>query len=424
MTLQRSSLEDTGNTLIADVFDQPTEECLIDGYTHLERYVNDGSPSGFSTDVPAEFSPSSPRESFELPVYLLSRSALVQVGMFDYSWATAGASGGQLPLPLHPVVVEEVLKLFPFIAGQPRLLLTVIPTSSGRTVLVRSEKDRPHFIKLHYPYELGRFPRDLCLYKWIAALENSRELDAHTARFPTSLAFLPESGGVFLPDRTPQLGVGAIFREFVPHPERRTPTFLVPAFSLFARRVYPAILTQILETLSDQPVETESFISHFVLPALQAFAFLALDLGLIPEMHAQNVLFEVALTLKKTRVIIRDLGDLFKDYVVRRERNLHTSFCSYKSIDPKVDSELFQRRSFAFDFKFSHYLLRPLAECFAAATGKVLQSVLERIREVCRIVVLQRAPDYFSSPNLWYCYPNKRNVGRREYQEQTAPLFR
>ncbi len=427
MTSRRSSLEGIGNTLIADVFGRPTEDRLLDVYIHLERYVNDGSPSGFSTGVPAEFSPLSPRESFELPVYLLPRSALVQVGILDYSWAAA-VSAEQLPLPLHPVVVGEVLRMFPFIEGLPRLMLPVIPTASARTVLVRSEKDRPHFIKLHYPYELGRFPRDLCLYKWLAALENSRELDAHTARFPTFFAFLPESGGVFLPDRAPRSGVGAIFREFIPRPERQIATLLVPAFSLFAGCVPPAhgrpLLIQILEMLSDRSTETESFMSHFVLPALEVFAFLALDLGLIPEMHAQNVLFEVDPALKKTRLIIRDLGDLFKDYVVRRERNLHTSFCSYKSIDPRIDSDLFQRRSFAFDFKFSHYLLLPLGQCFAVATGRVLESVLERIREACRIVMLQRAPDYFASPNLWYRYPKQRNVGRRAYQEQTAPLFR
>lgn len=250
----------------------------------------------------------------------------------------------------------------------------------------------------------------------------------HTARFPTSLAFLPESGGVFLPDRAPQLGVGAIFREFIPHPESRIATLLVPAFSLFAGGVPSPygrpLVIQILEMLSERPTETETFISYFVLPALEAFAFLALDLGLIPEMHAQNVLFEVNPTLKKMRLIIRDLGDLFKDYVVRRERNLHTSFCSFKTLDPRVDPDLFQRRSFAFDFKLSHYLLHPLAQCFATATGNVLESVLARIREACRIVVLQRAPDYFSSPNLWYCYPNQRNVGRRTYQERMAPLLR
>src|SRR5947207_2233007 len=100
-------------------------------------------------------------------------------------------------MPIHPVAENNLTSLHAALRGVSRFTIPVIPTSSGRTVMHTATPETTHFIKLHYPYEIGRFARDLKLHKWLSGLENSRELRQHEAEFPKEFAYLNECSGVY-----------------------------------------------------------------------------------------------------------------------------------------------------------------------------------------------------------------------------------
>jgi hypothetical protein len=145
-------------------------------------------------------------------------------------------------------------------------------------------------------------------------------------------------------------------------------------------------------------------------PLIDGFVFLATKLGLIPEWHAQNVLF-------------RDVADVFKDYEIRRSLTKHTAFCSYKAVNPPHNSDLFKRRSFAFDFKLGEYLLFPLATRFAREFGFDADQVVSQIRELT-LDAWKRFPGYFESSSAWYDYPERPLVVRGDYRVRQNPRFR
>ncbi len=405
----------------------PDRQNLVDAYVFLERYCNDGSISGFDRTVPERYSPFTKKATFELPILELDRYRLIQIGEIPYLWARDTLLAGKLPMPIHPVSENDLISSHPALGGVSQFTIPVIPTSSGRTVMHTSGRETPHFIKLHYPYEIGRFGRELKLHKWLSGLENSRELRQHEVEFPRGLAYLDEHSGVYYEGEHPIGGFGAIFRDFRPRPPRNNSPLLVPTFSLYAERGRPSgyrpLLVDLLEVLTKGRARLDDFLQVLIRPVLECYRFLTLDLGLIPEAHSQNTLLECDLESCVVRVVFRDLGDIFKDYSIRCARRLHTSFCSYKCLDPRQDADIFQRRSFAFDFKLGYYLLEPMCRCFADATGVAVNNVIPAVRELS-VSLWKDADDYFEDSAHWYCYPPERGVNRDSYERRSKPLFR
>jgi len=395
----------------------------IETYLHLERYWNDGSPSGFDATVGAPYSPFSDSPSFSLPVHAVDRLQCIQVGDIPYIWAQEILDAGKIPIPLHPDVQQEIIERYDRLDGQVHIHLEVVPLANARTVFPRCENDTPHFVKLHYPHIIGRFTRDLYLFKWLSGLENSRELFSIQKRFPSCFGFLHESSGTFVEGTTGNPGFGILYREFTPRP-RRNHHLMVPAFSLFARRALRKDTRPLLiQLLEKQTSPFEAFLRDFIHPILISYTFLVCECGLIPECNAQNILFELDLSSGDTRFILRDLTDVFKDLSLRRELGLHDTFCTYKSIDKKQSKDFFQRRSFAYDFKLGSYLLRPLAKCFSDEMKIPLSRVIGAIREEAR-AIWSKYGDYFYPPGRWYAYPPETDVGRDSYIELDDPTFR
>ena len=395
-------------------------------YIFLERYINDGSPSGFTKNVNDIHSAQRGKESFKLPIYSISYEEGLILGPVTAKWALPILNSNHIPLPIHPDVEHRLLNEKTKFDASPVSFANVAPTSSGRTVFV--DENPPHFIKLHYPYELGRFSRDLHLYKWLSALENSRELQHEIRNFPPELAFLPESAGTYWEGNAENRGFGAIIRDYEALPKlSSSPKLLVPGFSMIfggaVPSIAPPLIRQVLQGPTTEAEQLNRFLDLLVLPLVRSFCFLSTQIGLIPEMHAQNVLFEYDTKEHSVRVVLRDLGDMFKDYAVRRDHSKHVSFCSYKSIEPAKDRDLFQRRSFAYDFKLGEYLLFPLGRRFASEFGISPDIVFGAMREAARYV-WNKWPGYFRGFSTWYDYPREKSVGRDDYRRRRHPKFR
>jgi len=401
----------------------PTVNDALDLYIHLERFVNEGSPSGFHVRIPEPYTPLGSSESFSLPIFTCERFRVIQVGNLPGGWASKFATSNKLPMPIHPLFVDQLLSEHPDLSLNPDIVINVQPTSSGRTVIRKEDFNDTHFIKLHYPEIIGRFSRDLSLHKWLAAIENSRELKSIVNKFPQQVAFLDEFGGIFLEGGNGYRGFGVIFRDSQPSPKIAGLKILLPAFSLFSRQGLGSQGTPLLAYLlsgTAQPLEL--FFNGFIDTVLTGYFYLSTKWGLIPECNAQNVLYEIDIESGQTRAIFRDVGDMFKDITIRKSLGLHTLFCSYKTIDRSRDADFYMRRSFAFDFKLGEYLILPLLTTFANIFKYDLDKLIKMVRN--SVEQLLSGQEYFGAPNVWYAYPRQKIVSRNTYESRSNPLFR
>lgn len=392
-------------------------------YIHLERFVNEGSPSGFHVCIPEPYTPFGSAEYFSLPIFACERFRVIQVGNLPGGWASKFVNSNKLPMPIHPLFVDQLLSEHPDLSRNPDILINVQPTSSGRTVIRKEDGNDTHFIKLHYPAIIGRFSRDLSLHKWLAAIENSRELNSIINIFPQKVAFLDEFGGIFLEGGNGYRGFGVIFRDYQPSPKIGGLKILLPAFSLFSARGLGLQGTPILAyLLSGTAKPLEYFFNSFIDTVLTGYFFFSTKWGLIPECNAQNILYEIDIENGQTRVIFRDVGDMFKDITMRKLLGLHTLFCSYKTIDRSRDFDFYMRRSFAFDFKLGEYLILPLLTAFANLYKYDIIILIKMVRNL--VEQLLNGQDYFEEPNVWYAYPRQKIVNRNTYEPRSNPRFR
>src|SRR6185436_5634949 len=139
-----------------------------DSYLRLERYVNEGSPSGFSgLHTPGNgFRASDEVESFQLPIFDCSNNHAISVGV-----SSVMAAG---EVPIHPEMAREFQeKSHAIITGH----LTAVPTSSGRTLSV-SDKVHRFYLKVAYQRLLGRMMRPMTRAHVLSAFEVSSTYEA------------------------------------------------------------------------------------------------------------------------------------------------------------------------------------------------------------------------------------------------------
>jgi hypothetical protein len=316
----------------------------------MERYVNDGSPSGVTTTTSERTSPTGPYPDFELPFYSCpglelrtSRPALpppeLPESAFpvhpDLDSATEGGLSGDRP----PALVDTV---------------TVTPTSSGRTVAVTDGRVPPVHIKLHYPRVIGRFARRIDVRRADAALDTSALLADPRAGLPSDLAFLPEPAALVAPS-----GTAAILRSPVPYPDRE-PAALAPLFSLFSRdrrqTADPPLLWQILE---GDPEPTTTVWDRLLRPIVDGWAHMTLRLGLIPEWNAQNLLVELSVDRQIRRIVFRDLEGQHRDRAHRPDWASPLDGDDHRVLTTD-ETAARQQRSWLYDFKLGDYVLEPL----------------------------------------------------------------
>ncbi|MBI5275981.1 MAG: hypothetical protein HY854_05920 [Burkholderiales bacterium] len=403
---------------IHEVFENP-----LSGLLAAERYVNDGSPSGFSSasELSLQHRPLEGSETIQIPVFYVPWERVVSFGRIEAIRDRVGTCPQDcIPVPVHPGALESVLQDRALGGISPAATFDAAPTASGRTVLAVG--DKPFFVKLHFPGRIGRFNRAMPLYKWIGAKESAHYLREFLRGGLRSFSHLDEVGGVFAEsERGP--GFGTVYRDL---PERTVSAgaALLPAFSLFSRdhrnAADPSLLAQILERWR---MDADSFIEVFVAPLVHSYVQLAVEAGLIPECNAQNVLFRVLMHSEKVEIYFRDMEDLWKDLTVRESLGLESSCVPYHTIRQSEGSDYFERRSFLFDFKFGEYLVVPLIEEAARFLRIRSSDLVSATRRIVRDA-WSVSPGYFPYGTDWFRYPRERDVSRSHYERTSHARFR
>lgn len=268
--------------------------------------------------------------------------------------------------------------------------MTVIPTSSSRTVLDVTSKAQ---IKMHCPFYISRFDRRLekdTIKHCVAVTQELKNL-LSSGLYP-KFAILPDSIGVTFNGNG---GWGYLVRESAPFPQvvdagERT---LIPMFALYGSDVLapnePLLITQMIDRAykeSGSNQEKKEFAKQFVLneiilPLVDFFIVSYRETGILLELHGQNTLIELDNRGLPTRIVHRDLDNAI-DADLRMEKKLGMNgfypdqFISRVDTDKDFGSE----QSIVFDKSIGRMNLDKLAEAMEIHYG-IPRQELEHITQ-------------------------------------------
>lgn len=390
--------------------------------SYLERYVNDGSPSGFTdryttsiTTCPLSAAPNFKLVSVAIPNFSISiEHGTRPLGLEKFGYL------------LHPDMMEHASFKRCHLSIGP----TVTPTSSARTV--RMIDSDPMYIKLSYDGLIGRVNRRMIHSQALSAIEVSRVISngIEAGTLLPSFRFMRE-----IYSQTLRLGTDCmaplewsfVVRESDPYPRLKPGQFLIPAFALFSRDQRapddPLIIDQLVQRSG---LSAHDFVVDGLLEPLIKGHFNALvKCGLQLELHSQNVLFCFDRDWRPIGFTCRDAESIDKDLSLMEQLRIPNRF---KSIDYKclrsTDYNYQIMHSFMFDFKLGEYLIEPLCKWLAKSTGE-MNSIYNEIRAITN-QQLTELPEDFMPSGVWYSYGNivHDQTRQRPYIVQNNPKFR
>lgn len=401
---------------LADI--SPTIWATLD----MERLLNDGSPSGFSTNRPRTGFGHAVGEdaAFDLPAFQVQDGwEAVRVGQSDW-WRENNL------FPVHPDMAATFSQL---VGAPPIASFRGVATSSGRTVYVYGDCP-PSFAKLSYHDLVGRVTRHLGPDHLRSAVEVSSLIDSlGSGALHPRFAIYRETGGTALLGDLE--GWGYVSREQEPSPHHRA-SFVVPGFALFSTRFDGSpttpILEQILASRASELCDPLIFYREFIEPALESYFGVLRHGGLQLEPHAQNLVWLFTSEWKALGTAYRDMESVDKDWPLIEGLGLTDRLTpmQYKTLYRDAYNYTIMH-SFMFDFKFGEYLLRPISELWGRYFGQTDGApVIELIRHRVDKLILDLPKGFF--PEDWYDYPSEvheRNDGvRRPYVAHYPPTFR
>lgn len=402
--------------LLSEIIDDP-----IGSLNYLERYINDGSPSGFTQKYrpSEETDPFKGNPSFKLAIYT-SESNLFK----EFGFVPDFIENQQASMLLHPDTVNSLN------IDRPSLNQTafeVVPTASGRTVRVVGGK---HCIKLHYEGVLGRVFRGLPYKKAVAGPEISIEIKSELDTFPERFAFFDEIGAKtvdIVVDNVKINEIGMVVRDMQPFGHNANKIkYVIPYFSLFSldknANKHEILFLQLLQAINEDPFEY-SFTAIFK-PILDSYFHLIAAFGYIPELNAQNLLIGVGEDNRIVSVIFRDLQRFEKDIDMRKSLGRDISFESfpYKTIDSN-DPLYIIRHSFSYDFKLSRYVLEPIVDILSNKFFLDKDAIIDKISHYANEKITLLPNGYFPH-NEWYRHDDILLTKKRPYVKESNPQYR
>jgi hypothetical protein len=391
---------------------------------YLERYVNDGSPSGHQTSTSNQTNPFGEIQNFNLYVCTAPPEWFIQHGEIP-SWPLDGKSNWIL---IHPDMLSHEDLQWAEISITELGLSKVVPTASGRTVQFIG--DHNDYVKLHYDRVLGRFKRGLPYSKAVAGPEISHMLRAaiDEKQLPPEFTFLPETGCRVMRIPAHHKEWGMIWRSSTIYGfQSKVLKAMIPFFALFSKdRLDSSDLPVIVQLINGSGISAENFLFEKIInPILDSYFGVLCKLGIQLELNAQNLLIGIDHSCQPVCVIVRDLGGSDKDITLRNSLGLENSFLSspYKCIHrDQVDYEY--RHSFMFDFKLGEYVLEPVINKVVGHYGLNISHIYDKIKSRVAQLSQDLPTDFFPENRKWYVYEKTVMYEARTYTPLSNPKFR
>lgn len=408
---------------LCNIFKYPWE-CL----DYMERYVNDGSPSGFTWEntTSKDTAPRSRVDRFNL------LEGIALNGKVE--------SYGKIPIKLHhnSILLHPDMKsnekIYNNVELKPSLYFG-IPTSSARTVRIVSNENENIYAKLHYDGIIGRVNRKITRKHALSGLETTFLLyDAiNSLQLPYFFTFLPESGCKVISFEVDNLiyEFGTVFREALPYGcSQKNIKIIIPLFSLLSKdRFYPddeILIEQIVKQCGDNPYKY--VMEKIIKPVLQCYFTLIITLGLQPEWHGQNILLGFSDSLSQVYVIARDLDSVDKDITIMKKLGMDINFASYpyKCLD-EFQYNYTIKHSFMFDHKVGEYIIEPLLNYLINNYGLNSFELVEEIKCFVDPYLKKLPQNFFPCDKCWYKFDNvivNQDINYRPYVKLKNPKYR
>jgi len=409
--------------LLKNIMDNP-----ISSLIYLERYINNGSLSGFSKtfSTSSKYDPFEGVENFKLSLIHIPISEVKIFGEIPSEYNRFfHDSEGYFTFPMHPDTINDIRDNIKYKISESSF--NVNPTSSGRTVSV-NHQGNIFYLKLHYNKILCRAKRELPYRKASAGVEISEILEKHMNNndFEDSFSIFRELFSVNVTFNNTEYGF--VFREGKPYKSKPNNFPIIPFFSLTAKDIKAQnddyLLLQILEQYTNKK---KILLTKIIYPILSFYIKMIKDIGITPELNAQNILLELDSKSKISRVIIRDHMGTEKDITLRKKLGLYTDFVSYnyKIIDISINEALyFKRHSFQYDFKLCKYVIEPILEVYCKNYNEDLNKLIKLVKEKFIKEIGDFRFEYFKPYNKWYSHPKIQFKETREYISHTNTEYR
>lgn len=400
------------------------------GFIKAERYLNDGSLSGFDklNTTSKATCPRGPSSSFKLQqIRFIENVYFEDIGEYKPDYIKAGC------MFIHPDMLNEqgLLNKTSYLVNDE---LIVAPTASGRTVLALKEN---YFIKLTYTDYLGRLIRHMNSEIVHSANEVTKQLivATKTKNLSKSFSFLREDFGrvAYIPKKlfvSNKIELpfndndcyewGVLFRESKPFPYIEEKEFIIPFFSLFSIEYDPQTGEQTKH--QDKPLLVQLYekqnkpISNFLLndilfPLFNTYFDALIYAGVELEAHSQNMLLTISEDYSIKRIVCRDLESAGRDVPLMERIGLDfNKYGNYKynTIKPIEVDQKYQKyyinHSFMFDYKLGEYIVTPLIELahnYEPFDRKQLQNKIKEFNSQ----FIEKLPSNFF-PDDWCSYEN------------------
>lgn len=348
----------------------------IEAMVFAERFINDGSPTGLTwknSSSPATCPRRGPR-SYLLPVLHVSTDVGVVIGTppSAFFWKSG------LLFPVHPDCVHLLGRSLhhQLIFRMEAAPLVVVPTASPRTVMAERE-DWRGFLKLDYPFVLGRFKRGLSGEGLRHGIQVSRLLVDGQAEARGVLHF-PETGAFEIPVDDERRS-GVVFRGLLPI----GPAFdlLLCVCSLFGRDYFADGTTKPKLIEYAERYGGIGWISDRVIrPLVTSFWKTVLEFGLWPEAHAQNIVFALQ-SDGSTGIVWRDCQGFWFDPELGAPGSMANGHYHVMNLG---EEEAIKRRSFLYDWMFGTYVLDPLIAAAAAFYPNSERLLVDFVRDLAQ----------------------------------------
>lgn len=390
---------------------------------YMERYINDGSPSGFTfiNNTSLETNPLSDKQSFNLYRVYFPYEWGIKIGNFPECLNDSSEKNMDSML-IHPDCVSHLTEY-----KLQETDIRVIPTSSSRTVRM---VDYDYYLKLNYFGILGRIKRNLTNRHALASYEISEILNQLlTSKKYDKLCFLPESSAKLMFNSCKNIDAGIVVRD-CKQVGRRAEMIKckMPAFSLFSKdRKSPEdkpLLIQLIKMHGVDPVEY--ILQEIIYPIIKYYFNLIVDEGFESEWHAQNLLLGFDSRMKIQSFIMRDLESIDIDEEMRHKAGKKERLSSYRYKHLSKDQYNYRiKHSFMYDFKLCKYLIEPIIVCVCEEYNLDKSKVIEKVRSYADKKIETLPSDFF--PEDWYSFDHvliDQSRDERPYINNGHPIYR
>ncbi len=404
---------------------------MIPSLLYSDRYRNVGtrtySQHADYTEAKNAYRPDSSFQDFALPCYLIpADTTRLYLANPPENLLQTYIKDKNILFCVHPQVINEFQNdrycRHLLANATPAPPLTVVPSSSTRTLYVLHNNTLSHAVKVHFPLRVSRYERKMRDEVIEQAINVSLELESGVQRLDSSFAFLREVIGiVHAPLEQAKTGRtenwGFVVRDMRPFPFLEGEYQLLPGFALFGKDFFDPQKPLLLFELIGKADPVSFILEHIMLPIVSHWVSCFLHFGYMMEPHGQNTLLEIV-DGKIRRIVHRDLS---VGIDMRLRRNQHLSADNLNMYNRMENGQF---SSITYDmFMGSHFFERIISCC----KSRYPRVRAEDFRTPCRETFARLFPDHRAYlPSTIHYFSEQRDAFNKPLYADTGkrPVWR